>query len=249
MEFKHFSSRPPHSPPQPAVAHSIARSVPPPIPEAVPAPPPPPVFPEAAPLATAPAQPLFPEPALHASAPAAPALHEAAAPALHSETGKRLYPVIQNPQPGAIVIHCSDPRFQAAFEEFLEHELNLPKGSYIPIVVGGGAGVLGHPEQLPKEFKFLKERLEHYRQIFPTARRIILINHEGCRYYENLKSRALALIGSRLHMPLDLGRADLSLVAESFRQFLSHLGYAVEFYYAKFADPGHTHIEIERVDA
>ena len=145
------------------------------------------------------------------------------------------------------MIHCSDPRFQSAFEEFLEYELGLPKGSYIPIVVGGGAGVLGHPEQLPKEFKFLKERLEHYHQIFPTAHRIILINHEGCRYYENLKSRALAIIGARLHMPRDLGREDLSLVSEAFRHFLSHLGYSVEFYFAKFADPGHTHIEIEKV--
>jgi hypothetical protein len=158
-----------------------------------------------------------------------------------------LYQVISDPKPGAIVIHCSDPRFQAAFEEFLEHELGLPKGGYIPIVVGGGAGVLGHPEQLPKEFKFLKERLEHYRQIFPTAHRIILINHEGCRYYENLKSRALAIIGARLHMPRDLGREDLSLVGEAFRHFLSHLGYSLEFYFAKFADPGHTHIEIEKV--
>lgn len=171
----------------------------------------------------------------------------AAEPVRQLETGKRLYAVSPNNTPAAIVIHCSDPRFQAAFEEFLEHELGLQKGGYIPIVVGGGAGVLGHPEQLPKEFKFLKERLEHYRQIFPSAHRIILINHEGCRYYQNLKGRALAIIGARLHMPLDLGRDDLSLVAEAFRHFLSHLGYSMEYYYASFADPEHTHIEIEKV--
>ncbi len=162
---------------------------------------------------------------------------------------RRVYPVVPDPKPGAIVIHCSDPRFQAAFEEFLEHELGLVKGQYIPIVVGGGAGVLGHPEQLPKEFKFLKERLEHYRQIFPTARRIILINHEGCRYYENLKTRTLGALGSRFAFPPNHAREDLSLVARAFRQLLSHLGYSVEFYYAKFADEQRAHIEIEKVGA
>ena len=199
---------------------------------------------------TAPEPESFPEPAFHPATATPAAFQEDAAPAASapkSATGKHLYAVSSAPSPGAIVIHCSDPRFQPAFEDFIEHELHLPKGSYIPIVVGGGAGVLGHPEQLPKEFKFLKERLEHYRQVFPTARRIILINHEGCRYYQNLKSRAMAIIGSRLHLPLDLCRADLSLVAASFRHFLSHLGYSIEFYYAKFADPEHTHIEIEKV--
>jgi hypothetical protein len=236
--------------PPPVPMHEpIHRSVSQPVPQPAPSAP----TPAAAPVTAAAPSPLpsFAEPVIHSPAPSI-SFHEAPSPAAtaHSaESGKRLYAVISDPKPGAIVIHCSDPRFQAAFEEFLEHELGLAKGGYIPIVVGGGAGVLGHPEQLPKEFKFLKERLEHYREIFPTARRIILINHEGCRYYQHLKSRALAIIGSRLHMPLDLGRDDLSLVAESFRHFLSHLGYHLEYYYAKFADPEHTHIEIEKVAA
>ena len=105
--------------------------------------------------------------------------------------GRMTYAAIQDPKPEAIVIHCSDPRFQAAFEQFIGHELHLAKGHYIPIVVGGGGGVLGHPEQLPKEFKFLKDRLEHYRRVFPTVRRIVLINHEGCRYYDSLKVKTL----------------------------------------------------------
>jgi len=233
----------PHHPPIPAPTPPPRHT---PVPAPIAEPPPAPAMPEAPAaveqttedirqvsnpfLSSAPS---FPTPASH----------------LPSETGKRLYPAVADPKPGAVVIHCSDPRFQPAFEEFLEHELGLAKGSYIPIVVGGGAGVLGHPEQLPKEFKFIKERLEAYRQVFPTARQIILINHENCHYYESLKSRAMAMIGSRLHMPLDLGRNDLSLVAESFRHFLSHLGYSIEFYYAKFADPDHKHIEIEKVAA
>lgn len=162
---------------------------------------------------------------------------------------KRLYSVVPDPKPGAIVIHCSDPRFQPAFEQFLQNELGLAKGHYVPIVVGGGAGVLGHPEQLPKEFKFLKERLEYYRSLFPTARRIILINHEDCRYYESLKSRVLAVLGSRFGLGRGCARQDFSLVSQAFQRLLAHLGYQVEFYYARFADPEHKHVELERVNA
>jgi hypothetical protein len=169
--------------------------------------------------------------------------------ARRSPTSPRLYPIVADPRPAAVVIHCSDPRFQSAFEDFLEHELGLAKGEYIPIIVGGGAGVLGHPEILPKEFKFLKERLDHYYKIFPTAKRIILINHEGCRYYDALKSRTLPFMGVRKCLSPEHAREDLSLVARAFQLFLSHLGYLVEFYYAKFSDPGRTHILIEKVDA
>jgi hypothetical protein len=164
-------------------------------------------------------------------------------------TARRSYSVTPDSKPGAIVVHCSDPRFQQPFEEFLEHELGLPKGSYIPIIVGGGAGVLGHPQQLPKEFKFLKDRLEHYREIFPSARRIILINHEGCRYYESLKTRALSMVGAKLAGVGDFGRKDLSLVSLAFRHFLSHLGYSIELYYAHFSNPERTKIEIEKIVA
>jgi len=162
-------------------------------------------------------------------------------------TARKLYRAVPDAKPTAIVIYCSDPRFQTAFHEFVEHELGLGEGMTIPIVVGGGAGVLGHPEQLPKEFKFLRERLEQYKDIFPTVRRIVLINHEDCRYYETLKSRVLSLLGSRFNLARHFEREDLSLVSGAFRHFLSHLGYTIDFYYARFADPGHTKIEIEKV--
>ncbi len=167
----------------------------------------------------------------------------------HASPAKKLYRAVADAKPSAIVIYCSDPRFQAAFREFVEHDLGLGDGMTIPIVVGGGAGVLGHPEQLPKEFKFLRERLEQYREIFPTVRRIVLINHEDCRYYETLKSRVLSFLGSRFSLARHFEREDLSLVARAFRHFLSHLGYTVDFYYARFADPEHTKIEIEKVAA
>lgn len=164
-----------------------------------------------------------------------------------ASAAKRLYQAPTDTKPTALVIYCSDPRFQTAFEEFVTHELGLAKGTYIPTVVGGGAGVLGHPEQLPKEFKFLKERFEAYREIFPTARRIILINHEDCRYYESLKTKVLGVLGMKSKLVEHYARHDLSLVSRAFRSLLSHLGYSVEYYYARFATPDHSRVEIEKV--
>ena len=37
--------------------------------------------------------------------------------------------------PQAIVIYCSDPRFQSAFEKFVEEGLSFKKLTYIPIII------------------------------------------------------------------------------------------------------------------
>jgi hypothetical protein len=157
------------------------------------------------------------------------------------------YAAVTNPKPEAIVVYCSDPRLQAAFDQFISQELHLAKGQYIPIVVGGGAGVLGHPEQLPKEFKFLKERFEMYREHFPSVRRVVLINHEDCKYYNSLKSKVSRLLGSRLGHSLHVSCEDLGLVRHAFQHLLSHLGFNLEFYYARFADDSHQKVVFEKV--
>ena len=158
-----------------------------------------------------------------------------------------VYEAVRDPKPEAIVVYCSDPRFQAAFDQFIQKELNLPKGKFMPLVVGGGAGVLGHPTQLPKEFKFLKERFEFYREAFPTIRRIILINHEDCRYYNFLKGKLLGLLPSPLSV--HHGREDLPVVSKIFKMMLTHLGFTVDLYYAKFADPEQSKIVFEKITA
>ena len=157
----------------------------------------------------------------------------------------RIYNAVQNPKPEAIVVYCGDPRFQDAFDGFIEKELKLSKGQFIPMVVGGGAGVLAHPEKLPKEFKFMKERLEHYTEAFHSVRRVILINHEDCKYYHSLKERVLGLAGA--HSVLDHAREDMPLVAQVFRRLLGHLNLPIEMHYASFADPQHTQIVFDQV--
>jgi hypothetical protein len=153
------------------------------------------------------------------------------------------YPVLKEATPEAVVIYCSDPRFQAAFREFIEGKLGLVQGTYIPFVIDGGAGVLGRPEALPKEFKFMKERLELFKERFSSIRRIILVNHEDCTYYDLLSNKLSSLIPFHLHLPHE----DMKLIHQVFTRLLSHLGMNLELYYAKFIDERHTQIKIDPV--
>ena len=160
---------------------------------------------------------------------------------------KATYEVVRNPQPQAIVVHCSDPRLQPAFENFIEHDLRLTNGSFIPIVIGGGAGVMAHPEQLPKEFKFLRDRLEFYREVFPTVGRVVLINHEDCHYYDSIKQKVFGFLGQQWRGVAQHARDDLPLVSRVFGHLLSHLGMTLELYYGKFADADRTRMSFEKV--
>lgn len=164
----------------------------------------------------------------------------------NQQKSSNVYDAVTEPKPLAIVIHCGDPRFQPAFSQFIENELGLAQGQYIPFIIGGGAGVLAHPENLPKDFKFMRDRLERYRGKFPSINRLVLINHEDCGHYKELGGRMLGILHT-CHM--DLPRTDMGLVAQVFTRLLSHLGLKVERYYAKFADPEHTQIVFEKLSA
>ena len=62
------------------------------------------------------------------------------------------YPVdskLQSEAPSALVVHCGDHRFQAAFQEFLNRHLGLA-GNYDLLVIPGGPQSLTLVEYLPK---------------------------------------------------------------------------------------------------
>ena|SRR6476646_4562559 len=167
-----------------------------------------------------------------------------------SDTQKnaRQYDTVPDPKPEAIVVHCSDPRFQPAFEQFIQTELKLPKGKYIPLVVGGGASVLAHPEQLPKEFKFLKERFEFYREAFPSIRRLVLINHEDCDYYASAQQKLLSFINpQRLASARKASGGAFAFLSKNFLHLLAHLGLTIDLYHAHFTDPARTKIAFEKI--
>jgi hypothetical protein len=166
-----------------------------------------------------------------------------------SESGRHtnVYEAMPKAHPEAVVVYCGDPRLQTAFEPFIEKELGLHKGQFIPLVVGGGAGVLANPERLPKEFKFMKDRFELIHRYFPSVKRAVLINHEDCIYYRMLAEKIPGFLtddASKLrHRPGE----DMDLIERVFNRLLSHLGLRAELYYAKFANADHSQVAFDHV--
>jgi hypothetical protein len=157
----------------------------------------------------------------------------------------RIYDAVVNPTPTAVVVHCGDPRFQAAFLRFIYMELGLREGQYIPLIVRGGGGAFAHPERLPKDFSFLKQRLESHQERFPSIRRIILINHQDCGYYHALSRRVTGVLDTR--HPSEQMLHDLRSLGGIFARLLHHLGLTVEVYYAKFTDETQSKITFEKI--
>ncbi len=164
-----------------------------------------------------------------------------------SESGgsTNVYEAMPHVHPEALVVYCGDPRLQTAFVPFVENELGLAKGQYIPTVVGGGAGALAYPQRLPKEFKFMKDRLELIHRAFPSVKRAVLINHEDCIYYRLLAEKIPGFLTNPAAKICDRPGEDMPLIAGVFDRFLSHLGLRPEFYYGRFTDGDHTRMAFE----
>ena len=148
--------------------------------------------------------------------------------------------------PTAIVIHCSDPRFQNAFKNFIHTELGLHDGDYIPLIISGGVGSLSEPLKLPKEFKFMKERIEFFIEHFHSIQRIILINHEDCKHYESMKTLLGNSFLSRVANLVERQKVDLKSVAKN---LLNLFGSKIrgELYYAHFADEQKQSVTFEKI--
>ena len=160
-------------------------------------------------------------------------------------TSNKIYHLDQS-EPTALVIHCSDPRFQKAFKEFINSELELRDGYYIPLVISGGSSSLSEPLKLPKEYKFMKERIEYFIERFPSLNRIILINHEDCKYYQTMKKALGNPILSHVSSLIDRHKVDLQYVLSNVVNFLGPKIHA-ELYYARFADDLKESIVFEKI--
>jgi hypothetical protein len=159
---------------------------------------------------------------------------------------ENVYPAIKDPAPEAVVIYCSDPRFQPAFDEFIEKELGLAKGQFVPLVVAGGANAFTNPLRLPKEFKFMKDRLELYQERFSSIKRIVLIGHEDCKYYDSVKNRILGFVGVDLKTMAEHHKAGLAMLPKMLATILAPQK-SIEIYYAKFKDPDQNEIIFEPI--
>jgi len=81
---------------------------------------------------------------------------------------------------GVLVIHCSDPRYQAGFHTFLQEQLGLYR--YALVAVPGGPQFLAMMDYLPK-FAWTGWRWVKFLSDLGNSSRVILIAHEDCRWY------------------------------------------------------------------
>jgi hypothetical protein len=89
-------------------------------------------------------------------------------------------PVHGSPEADVIAIHCSDPRYQPHFQQFLNTALGL--GRYGLVAVPGGPQVLTLTDYLPK-FSWAGWRWLKFLVDLARPRRIVLIAHDDCRWY------------------------------------------------------------------
>lgn len=83
-------------------------------------------------------------------------------------------------QPSALAVHCSDPRYQMHFHEFLRQHAGLER--YALIAVPGGPQFLTLTDLLPK-FSWAGWRWMKFMVDIAKPRRVILIGHDDCRWY------------------------------------------------------------------
>src|SRR5512137_176379 len=89
-------------------------------------------------------------------------------------------PVHASPEADVIAVHCSDPRYQPHFQQFLNTALGL--GRYGLIAVPGGPQFLTLTDYLPK-FSWAGWRWLKFLVDLAQPRRIVLIAHDDCRWY------------------------------------------------------------------
>jgi hypothetical protein len=90
-------------------------------------------------------------------------------------------PVVIEPETqGVVVVHCSDPRFQPHFQDFVRNGLALPH--YALVAVPGGPHFLTLMDYLPK-FSWAGWRWVKFLVDLTKCERLILIGHDDCRWY------------------------------------------------------------------
>ena len=132
----------------------------------------------------------------------------------------------------AVVIHCSDPRYQPHFQEFPRKGLGLDY--YALVAVPGGAQLLILSEYLPK-FSWSGWRWVKFIVDLVDPARLVLIAHEDCRWYLDARfGHDPSRIRERMIADLRSSSAGLK------RRFGSR---HVEMYYATLGEDGSASFE------
>ena len=129
-----------------------------------------------------------------------------------------------------VVIHCSDPRYQPHFQDFLRSGLKLDR--YALVAVPGGPQCFTLAQYLPK-FAWAGWRWMKFLVNLTKPSRVILIAHDDCRWY--IENRFASASDARDRQIHDLHRAQHD-ITERFGAV------PIEVYYATLQD-GAAHFE------
>lgn len=125
-----------------------------------------------------------------------------------------------------VAVHCSDPRYQPHFQDFLRGGLKLDR--YALVAVPGGPQCLAPAQHLPK-FSWAGWRWMKFLVQLTQPSRVILIAHDDCRWY--LENGFTDASHARDRQIEDLRRARQEIV-ERFGAV------PVEVFYASLGDGG-----------
>ena len=141
-----------------------------------------------------------------------------------------------NPKrPDTVIISCVDGRWRAQIQEFTVNFLKADLHADF-LAVPGGIEPLTLFDLVPKDFNFLRRRLESVIEAHGTTR-IVAIAHQDCAWYKTHK-----LFGFKVDLR-ERQIGDLKRVAMRLRDAFPDL--RVETYYARLegTDPGHVVFE------
>ena len=93
---------------------------------------------------------------------------------------KTFYPFHDSAHIRDVVVHCSDPRFQEAFQSFIRDELKILHPT--PIILPGGVSDVGVDMTHPHLMKAFREKVTLMLSLAEHPR-LVLINHDGCKAY------------------------------------------------------------------
>ena len=140
-------------------------------------------------------------------------------------------------RPATVIVTCVDGRWYSHFQEFVR--VRLGAGSETDFVaVPGGIEPLALMDLDPRDFEFLRRRLQALVEAHGT-RRIVAIAHQDCAWY---LARSL---GPGTGDMRDLQIADLRSAAAVLREMFPDV--TVEIYYARLSDAPSKQVVFESV--
>jgi carbonic anhydrase len=140
-------------------------------------------------------------------------------------------------RPGTLVISCVDGRWKRHIQEFAVDYLKVGAQTDF-VAVPGGIEPLTLFDFVPKDFNFLRRRLEAV-VVSHDTRRIVAVAHQDCAWYKALKLGPLHL-DLRQRQVADLRRAG-KVLHEMFPRV------AVETYFARLGGTAGDRVVFDRV--